>query len=199
MLAWNTFHWIQGSSPLTLHDVCPSPAVPCTPARHRWGRCPPVPPPLHVVNCVPLVQDVIMVLRISQTAAVLEILHAGFGLVRSPFMTTVQQVASRIFVVWAILWAVPAVVGRSLVLASCAPSYPRCLLVCQPSPRALLAIHVYELHYTRSAGEGASASTHSLRGCRARLGRRAPLRAGVQQGQELPMSWHAVVRPTQQG
>ena len=37
-----------------------------------------------------------MVLTYSQSAALLEILHAGLGLVRSPLIVTAMQVASRI-------------------------------------------------------------------------------------------------------
>ena len=61
-------------------------------------------------------QDVHEVLQIAQTAAVLEVAHAAARLVRSPLATTAQQVASRIFVVWGILWAVPGVAAKSLVL-----------------------------------------------------------------------------------
>eukprot|EP00744_Colponema_vietnamica_P004628 GILI01006875.1.p1 GENE.GILI01006875.1~~GILI01006875.1.p1 ORF type:complete len:237 (-),score=64.04 GILI01006875.1:602-1270(-) len=39
-------------------------------------------------------------LVVSQTAAVMEILHAASGLVRSPLGTTFAQVFSRIFVLW---------------------------------------------------------------------------------------------------
>jgi very-long-chain (3R)-3-hydroxyacyl-CoA dehydratase len=62
------------------------------------------------------------VLQVTQTAAVLEIFHAAAGLVRSPLTTTVQQVASRIFVVWGILFAVPEVAGKSIALFRWAPS-----------------------------------------------------------------------------
>jgi very-long-chain (3R)-3-hydroxyacyl-CoA dehydratase len=37
-----------------------------------------------------------------QSAAVLEVLHALFGWVRSPLPTTVMQVASRLFLVWGV-------------------------------------------------------------------------------------------------
>merc|ERR1711963_645225 len=46
-------------------------------------------------------------LQVFQTAAVLEILHAAFGLVRSPVMVTFQQVFSRVYVTWAILALCP--------------------------------------------------------------------------------------------
>jgi very-long-chain (3R)-3-hydroxyacyl-CoA dehydratase len=48
-------------------------------------------------------------LQIFQTAAILEIFHALFGLVRSPVATTITQVFSRVFVTWFILYKVPSV------------------------------------------------------------------------------------------
>lgn len=52
-------------------------------------------------------QDVILAVKITQSLAVLEVVHAAVGLVRSPVFTTAQQVASRIFIVWGILVATP--------------------------------------------------------------------------------------------
>jgi len=46
-------------------------------------------------------------LQIFQTGAVLEIFHAIFGLVRSSVQVTIQQVFSRVYVVWAILYMCP--------------------------------------------------------------------------------------------
>jgi len=46
-------------------------------------------------------------LQIFQTGAVLEIFHAIFGLVRSSVQVTTQQVFSRVYVVWAILYMCP--------------------------------------------------------------------------------------------
>jgi very-long-chain (3R)-3-hydroxyacyl-CoA dehydratase len=43
-------------------------------------------------------------LQITQSLALLEILHSLVGLVRAPVMTTAMQVASRIFVVWGVLY-----------------------------------------------------------------------------------------------
>lgn len=40
----------------------------------------------------------------TQSLAGLEILHSLFGLVRAPVITTAMQVASRLLVVWGILW-----------------------------------------------------------------------------------------------
>lgn len=51
-------------------------------------------------------------LQIFQTAAALEILHALIGLVRSPVGTTLVQVFSRVFVLWAIMFKVPSVSER---------------------------------------------------------------------------------------
>lgn len=54
-----------------------------------------------------------------QTAALLEVLHALFGLVKSPVGTTAMQVASRLLLVWGIctLFPVPEVQFRSLLRA----------------------------------------------------------------------------------
>jgi len=46
-------------------------------------------------------------LQIFQTGAVLEILHAALGLVRSSVQVTLQQVFSRVYVTWAILYMLP--------------------------------------------------------------------------------------------
>jgi len=46
--------------------------------------------------------------QIFQTAAVLEILHSAFGLVKSNIQVTFQQVFSRVYVVWAILYLCPS-------------------------------------------------------------------------------------------
>ncbi|RDW81057.1 protein tyrosine phosphatase-like domain-containing protein [Aspergillus mulundensis] len=43
-------------------------------------------------------------LQITQSLALLEILHSLVGIVRAPVVTTVMQVASRLFVVWAVLY-----------------------------------------------------------------------------------------------
>lgn len=59
---------------------------------------------------VAFMQDIILALQITQTVAILEVVHAAVGLVRSPVFTTAQQVASRIFVVWGILTATPEAV-----------------------------------------------------------------------------------------
>lgn len=40
----------------------------------------------------------------TQTLAVLEVIHSLLGLVRASFMTTLMQVASRLFVVWPVLF-----------------------------------------------------------------------------------------------
>ena len=42
-------------------------------------------------------------LKISQTAALLEVVHAATGLVRSPVAITAMQVASRIWCLWGIV------------------------------------------------------------------------------------------------
>jgi len=48
-----------------------------------------------------------LTLQIFQTGAVLEIFHAMFGLVRSSVSVTIQQVFSRVYVTWAILYMLP--------------------------------------------------------------------------------------------
>jgi very-long-chain (3R)-3-hydroxyacyl-CoA dehydratase len=52
--------------------------------------------------------DVEWPLKYVQTAAVLEILHSMVGMVKSPWFTTLLQVFSRVWVLWAILDVVPA-------------------------------------------------------------------------------------------
>lgn len=54
-----------------------------------------------------LYSDVSTILQVFQTGAVLEILHAATGLVRSSVQVTVQQVFSRIYITWAILHLLP--------------------------------------------------------------------------------------------
>jgi len=49
-----------------------------------------------------------LTLQIFQTGAVLEIVHAMCGLVRSSVQVTTQQVFSRVYVVWAILYMCPS-------------------------------------------------------------------------------------------
>ncbi len=46
-------------------------------------------------------------MQIFQTGAVLEILHAGCGLVRSSVQVTLQQVFSRVYITWAVLHLLP--------------------------------------------------------------------------------------------
>eukprot|EP00455_Lapot_gusevi_P016727 TRINITY_DN186_c0_g1_i1.p1 TRINITY_DN186_c0_g1~~TRINITY_DN186_c0_g1_i1.p1 ORF type:complete len:218 (-),score=31.74 TRINITY_DN186_c0_g1_i1:82-735(-) len=41
-------------------------------------------------------------LKVSQTAAIMEVFHSLFGLVRSPIATTVMQVSSRLGLLWAV-------------------------------------------------------------------------------------------------
>ncbi|KAI9111446.1 hypothetical protein K1719_017136 [Acacia pycnantha] len=51
----------------------------------------------------------------AQTAAVLEILHSLVGLVRSPVAATLPQIASRLFLMWGILWSFPETQTHVLV------------------------------------------------------------------------------------
>ncbi|MCJ1270352.1 hypothetical protein MMC22_010248 [Lobaria immixta] len=57
----------------------------------------------------------------TQTVALLEVLHSAFGLVRSPLLTTLMQVSSRILLVW------PVVNGHPRVTAP-SPAYSSMLL-----------------------------------------------------------------------
>merc|ERR1739848_270134 len=52
-----------------------------------------------------------------QTGAALEILHAAFGLVRSNVQITFQQVFSRLFITWGILYLLPT--SRSSIGVIC--------------------------------------------------------------------------------
>ncbi|KAL2164361.1 hypothetical protein VTH06DRAFT_3577 [Thermothelomyces fergusii] len=54
---------------------------------------------------VPLVVDNFA--RITQTFAIMEVFHALTGVVPAPFFTTAMQVASRLFLVWAVCWPFP--------------------------------------------------------------------------------------------
>ena len=54
-----------------------------------------------------LYASVHLTLQIFQTGAVLEILHAATGLVRSSVQVTFQQVFSRVYITWAILYLLP--------------------------------------------------------------------------------------------
>uniref|UniRef100_A0A0N5AIN9 Very-long-chain (3R)-3-hydroxyacyl-CoA dehydratase n=1 Tax=Syphacia muris TaxID=451379 RepID=A0A0N5AIN9_9BILA len=45
-------------------------------------------------------------LQFFQTLALLEVVHSAIGLVRSPVVTTIKQVTSRIVVVWLLLYVV---------------------------------------------------------------------------------------------
>ncbi|KAK9809659.1 hypothetical protein WJX73_001592 [Symbiochloris irregularis] len=54
-------------------------------------------------------------LKISQTAAIMEIVHSASGLVRSPLFTTVVQVFSRIWALWGIIELAPSSTIRGSV------------------------------------------------------------------------------------
>ncbi|CAL1541983.1 unnamed protein product [Lymnaea stagnalis] len=55
-----------------------------------------------------LYREVSGILHICQTAAILEIVHSKTGLVRSNWILTAFQVYSRVFLVWGVVWSVPA-------------------------------------------------------------------------------------------
>ncbi|PLB54934.1 phosphatase-like protein [Aspergillus steynii IBT 23096] len=52
----------------------------------------------------PIFTDIFPALLITQSLATLEILHSLLGLVRAPIFTTAMQVASRLLVVWGVLY-----------------------------------------------------------------------------------------------
>jgi len=56
--------------------------------------------------------------RIVQSFAVLEVVHALLGWVRSPVGTTVMQVSSRLFLVWGITYQFPAETHSNPIFAS---------------------------------------------------------------------------------
>jgi len=47
-------------------------------------------------------------LYIAQTLALLEVIHSLLGIVRSPFVTSLMQVSSRILLIYGIIWQVPS-------------------------------------------------------------------------------------------
>ncbi|OAA66009.1 phosphatase-like protein [Niveomyces insectorum RCEF 264] len=56
--------------------------------------------------------------RWTQTLALLEVVHALFGIVRAPLVTTAMQVASRLLLVWPVLFLRPAATTISPFYAS---------------------------------------------------------------------------------
>ncbi|PNW85014.1 hypothetical protein CHLRE_03g167924v5 [Chlamydomonas reinhardtii] len=60
-------------------------------------------------------QVVELPLKVSQTAALLEVVHSAIGLVRSPVMITAMQVASRIWVLWGIINPEPVLAAGGAV------------------------------------------------------------------------------------
>ncbi|KAF5096133.1 hypothetical protein D0Z00_002878 [Geotrichum galactomycetum] len=56
--------------------------------------------------------------RWVQTLMLLEVVHSAIGLVRSPLVTAAMQVASRILVVWGVLYLFPNV-GTSFAFSTC--------------------------------------------------------------------------------
>ena len=56
-----------------------------------------------------------MPLKVSQSVAIMEVLHAALGVVRSPVMITATQVASRLWILWGIVCLVPEATTTSVV------------------------------------------------------------------------------------
>ena len=71
-------------------------------------------PPLQAAERV--YENVALWLQISQTAALMEIVHAAIGFVRSPVMITAMQVMSRIVALVAIVFA-PTAQGKIVFVA----------------------------------------------------------------------------------
>ena len=59
-------------------------------------------------------ENVELPLKISQSVAVMEVLHAASGIVRSPVMITATQVASRIWILWGIVCLAPEATTTSV-------------------------------------------------------------------------------------
>lgn len=55
--------------------------------------------------------------KVTQTLAVLDVVHAALGLVKSNVGTAASQVFSRLWAVWAVVEMVPAVGGPSLSIS----------------------------------------------------------------------------------
>ena len=60
-------------------------------------------------------ESVQMPLKVSQSVAIMEVLHAALGIVRSPVMITATQVASRLWILWGIVCLVPEATTTSVV------------------------------------------------------------------------------------
>ncbi|KJR85658.1 3-hydroxy acyl-CoA dehydratase [Sporothrix schenckii 1099-18] len=56
--------------------------------------------------------------RWTQTLALLEVVHSLLGVVRAPFFTTVMQVASRLLLVWAVVYPFPNATTSSVFYTS---------------------------------------------------------------------------------
>ncbi|KAH0359901.1 PTPLA-domain-containing protein, partial [Aureobasidium melanogenum] len=54
----------------------------------------------------------------TQTLALLEVVHAAVGIVRAPLFTTLMQVASRILLIWGIVYPFPNTVAFSPIYSS---------------------------------------------------------------------------------
>ncbi|KAG2499318.1 hypothetical protein HYH03_002896 [Edaphochlamys debaryana] len=76
-------------------------------------------------------QVVELPLKVSQSAAVMEIVHSALGVVRSPVMITGMQVFSRLWVVWGIINLAPAATAQGSVPLGLPPT------VTLPSGQAL--------------------------------------------------------------
>jgi len=99
----------------------------------------------------PVYPTIEMELKIFQTAAVLEIAHSFFGLVRSPVATTAMQVFSRVVILWPVMnsvveaqqgysvimlslaWSITEVIRYSFYSFSLLNSVPHILLWCRYS------------------------------------------------------------------
>lgn len=74
-----------------------------------------------------------------QTLAVLELVHALAGFVRSPVVTTAMQIASRLFLVWGVVWMFP----------DAATSTPYCTMVLAWSITEVIRYSYYAVNLSK--------------------------------------------------
>ncbi|KAJ1423934.1 tyrosine phosphatase-like protein, partial [Ochromonadaceae sp. CCMP2298] len=60
-----------------------------------------------------------MGLKVVQTAAVLEVVHSLVGLVKSPWVTALMQVFSRVWTLWAVMHVAPSAQTSIFTLLAC--------------------------------------------------------------------------------
>ncbi|GAB7328872.1 hypothetical protein MBLNU13_g00744t1 [Cladosporium sp. NU13] len=78
--------------------------------------------------------------RLTQTAALLEVVHAALGVVRAPLLTTLMQVASRFLLVWGIAYKFPESTAAS-------PAFTTMLLAWSTTEVIRYGYFAYSLHF----------------------------------------------------